>query len=326
MSASRRVLLVSLDNLGDLAFAGALIAPLRAAGLEVALWAKDYAAELAAFLPGLARTHASDPFWDRAPGRRAGSPLRFLKTWAEVRRARYDAALLPNTGRRAALAVRAAGIPRRIGFARRGASRWLTDVLSAERRDAPVAAEWARLLAPLGADPARAALSLSVPPTLAALRADFAARLGPRALAIHPFAGDARRCASSAFWAEFLRRAGPERVFVFGAPAESRAFVASLPALGLPELLTAEALGARTLTESLLLLSACRLFAGHDSGPLHCACGFGVPALGLYLPGDWPRAMPQGAGPWRALRRARPADADPSEAASLLAQLEPARG
>jgi ADP-heptose:LPS heptosyltransferase len=324
MSSPRRVLLVSLDNLGDLAFAGAAAAPLREAGFSVSVWCKDYASGLLPFIPGLDRGHASDPFWDRAPGRPSGSTLRFLKTLAAVRAERYDAALVPNTRRRVAFAVRAAGIARRVGFDQRGSARWLTDALPSERRDAPVVAEWARLLAPLGADPARAALRLSVPDALSPARAAFAARLGPRALAVHPFAGDARRCAPPQFWPDFLRRAGAERVFVFGAPAESRAFASGMTGGGLPEILTGAALGARSLTESLLALSACAAFVGHDSGPLHCACGFGVPALGLYLPGDWPRAMPQGAGPWRALRGAGPADADPARAAALLSELRAA--
>lgn len=325
MSAARRILLVSLDNLGDLAFAGALVAPLRAAGLEVSVWCKEYSAGLLPFLPGLSGVHASDPYWDRAPGRATGSTRAFLQTFAAVRARRYDAALLPNTRRRVAFAARAAGIPRRVGFDQRGAALWLTDTLPAERRDLPVVAEWARLLAPLGADPKSAALKLSVPASLEPARAAFADRLGGAALAIHPFAGDARRCAPAAFWPAFLRRAGAERVFVFGAPEESRAFAAAASAKDLPELVTAEALGARTLTDSLLALSACRAFVGHDSGPLHCATGFGLPSLGLYLPGDWPRAMPQGAGPWRALRRENPADADPAEAAALLSELTSGR-
>jgi len=321
MTAPRRVLLVSLDNLGDLAFAGALIAPLRAAGLEVSIWCKEYAAGLLPFLPGLSGVHASDPYWDRAPGRASGSTFAFLQTFAAVRRRRYDVALLPNTRRRVAFAARAAGIPRRVGFDQRGAALWLTETLPAERRDRPVVAEWARLLAPLGADPSRAALRLSVPASLDSARAAFAARLGSSALAIHPFAGDSRRCAPASFWPEFLRRAGAPRVFVFGARDEARAFVAAQSAKGLPDLATAESLGATTLTESLLALSTCRAFIGHDSGPLHCASGLGLPSLGLYLPGDWPRAMPQGAGPWRALRREKAADADPSEAAALLSEL-----
>jgi heptosyltransferase-2 len=322
----KKVLLVSLDNLGDLAFAGAMIPALRAADpdVRVGVWCKDYAAGLVPFLPGGARAHASDPFWDRSPGRGSGSAFRFFRTLAEVRRERYDAALLPNTRRRVALAVLLAGIPRRVGFDQRGGGRWLTDALPAENRASPLVAEWARLVAPLGANPARAELRLAVPPELEDARAKLRASLGGAALAVHPFAGDVRRCAPTAFWAEFLwraRRSRVERVLVFGAPGEARAFAAGIKRDGLPELVTAESLGARTLTDSLLALSACRAFAGHDSGPLHCALGFGIPALGLYLPGDWPRAMPQGAGASRTLRCRNPEQANPAAAAALLSEI-----
>jgi len=322
----RKVLIVSLDNLGDLAFAGALIPALRGSDpdLRVGVWCKDYASGLAPFLPGVFRAHASDPFWDRSPGRGPGGVLRFLRALAEVRAERYDAALLPNTRWRVALAARLAGIPRRVGFDQRGSARWLTDALPAENRGTPLVAEWGRLVAPLGANPARAELRLEVPKELEAARAALSARLGDAALAIHPFAGDMRRCAPTAFWAEFLwrtRRSGVERVLVLGAAGESRAFAAGVKRDGLPELLTAEDLGARTLTDSLLALSACRAFAGHDSGPLHCACGFGVPALGLYLPGDWLRAMPQGRAISRTLRCPFPEQANPAAAAALLSEI-----
>jgi heptosyltransferase-2/heptosyltransferase-3 len=326
--APRRILIVSLDNLGDLAFAGALVPALRAAhpGAEIGVWSKDYAAALVPFIPGVTLAHASDPFWDAAPGRGKGGVRGFLRALASVRRAGYDAALLPNTRWRVALAARAAGIARRVGFAQRRSARWLTDALAPERRDRAVVGEWARLLAPLGADPARAELRLAVPPALNSARDALRARLGPGPLvAVHPFAGDARRCAPPSFWIDLLRRlrgGGAVKALVVGAPEESRAFAAALAREdGLPELQAAADLGGGTLTDSLLAVSLCGLFVGHDSGPLHCAAGLGVPSLGLYLPGDWPRAMPQGRAPWRALRRPSPGDADPAEAAALAADL-----
>jgi ADP-heptose:LPS heptosyltransferase len=47
---------------------------------------------------------------------------------------------------------------------------------------------------------------------------------------------------------------------------------------------------------------------GHDSGPLHLASAFGVPVVGVYAPGQPERTFPQGAGVWRMLHRASPAD------------------
>lgn len=324
----KRILLVSLDNLGDLAFAGALVPALKAAhpDAEIGIWSKTYAAELAPFIPGVTRFHASDPFWDKSPGRPAGSMAGFVRALGEVKRARYDAAVLPNTRWRVALAARAAGIPKRVGFAQRGSRRWLTDALEPERKDRAIVGEWARLLAPLGADPSLAKLTLEVPAFLSDAREAIRSALGPGPVAaVHPFAGDVRRCAPSSFWPELLRRlasSGVKKAVVLGSPSESRAFTAGLSALpGLPAVVAAADLGSGSLSDSLLAVSVSDVFIGHDSGPLHCASGLGVPCLGLYLPGDWPRAMPQGRGPWLAVRRPTPVQADPAEAAALAADL-----
>ncbi|MFI5344855.1 MAG: glycosyltransferase family 9 protein [Elusimicrobiota bacterium] len=321
-------MIVSLDNLGDLVFACALIPALRAAFpiTDIGVWAKEYASGLLPFVPGVTRVHASDPFWDGSPGRGAGSFSNFLRVLGDVRAARYDAALLPNTRWRVALGARLAGVPRRIGFDQRGSRRWLTDVVSAERRDTPIVGEWARLLAPLGADPSLAVMTLEVPSSLTASRAALAARLGPGPIAaVHPFAGDARRCAPPSFWIDLLRRLradGIKKAVVIGAPAESRAFAAEISAAeGFPEVLAAADFGGGALADALLAVSLSQVFIGHDSGPLHCAAGLGVPSLGLYLPGDYPRAMPQGRAAWKTVRRSSPSDADPAEAAALASEL-----
>ena len=321
----KRILLVSLDNLGDLALACALVPALKEKfpEAEIGVWAKEYAAGLLPFVPGVTLAHASDPFWDKSPGRGRGSIGGFARALTEVRFGGYDAALLPNSRWRTAFAARLAGISRRVGFDQRGAGRWLTDALPAERRDQPVVAEWAKLLAPMGAEPAKARLLLEVPGFLSEARAAMGAKLGASVAAIHPFAGDERRCASLSFWIELGRRLktdGINKIVVIGAAGEARTFASSMAGAGLPVVAAAE-LGRGTLAESLLAISLSGVFIGHDSGPLHCAAGLGVPALGLYLPGDWPRAMPQGAGAWKAIRRPTPAEADPAEAAELAREL-----
>src|SRR6185503_19262264 len=91
-----RILLVSLDNLGDLVFASALVPPLRERYAEAALdvWCKQYTADVAALIPGVRDVIASDPFWDRAPGRPKGAVAPFLRAVRDVRRRRYDVAVL----------------------------------------------------------------------------------------------------------------------------------------------------------------------------------------------------------------------------------------
>lgn len=323
--APRRLLLVSLDNLGDLAFCSALVPPLKRAFPEasVSVWAKRYAEGLLAFIPGLDATHACDPFWDRSPGEGPGGAAAFLSTWSEVRSRGYDSVLLPNTRWRTALAAWTAGIPRRVGFAQRGALPWLTDALAPERRDQPLVAEWARLLEPLRVSPPQMpVMHLEVPAALQAACKTLREGFAPGLIAgIHPFAGDERRAAPPEFWREVLGglpALGVRTVLVVGRAQEAAGFIARMGQFEGLSVLPAATGG---LSQALLAVSSCDVFVGNDSGPLHCAAGLGVPVLGLYLPGDWPRAMPQGRSAWRALRGDSPRAADPPSALSHIREL-----
>ena len=82
-----RILLVSLDNLGDLVFASALAPPLRErfpnAVLDV--WCKEYTADVARLVPFVSGVIAADQSWDVAPGRAKGSRATFLGAMREVK-------------------------------------------------------------------------------------------------------------------------------------------------------------------------------------------------------------------------------------------------
>src|SRR3982751_740954 len=116
MSADR-ILLVSLDNLGDLVFASALAPPLRErfphARLDV--WCKEYTADVAKLIPGVSDVIASDPFWDVAPGRAKGSRAAFLRAFCEVPEGGFDCRLFGAAPWRPAAAGAATPISRRIG-------------------------------------------------------------------------------------------------------------------------------------------------------------------------------------------------------------------
>src|SRR5688572_24390406 len=111
-----RVLVVCLDNLGDLVFASALFPPLhtRFPDARVDVWCKTYTAEIAALLPGVGRVYAADPFWDRSPGRRKGPLGPFFRAVAQIRAARFDVAVMSASPWRSAAAVAVTGIPVRV--------------------------------------------------------------------------------------------------------------------------------------------------------------------------------------------------------------------
>ena len=155
ISDPSRVLLVSLDNVGDLVFASALAPALRERfpNAPLDIWCKAYAADIATLVPGVSRVIASDPFWDRAPGGAKGKLGPFLRALREIRRARYELAVLASSQWRIPAALTLARVPARVGRQRRRNQRWLTHLLPEEDRARPVVAELGRIAHALGATP-----------------------------------------------------------------------------------------------------------------------------------------------------------------------------
>lgn len=314
-----RILLVSLDNLGDLVFASALAPPLRerfpSAVLDV--WCKAYAADVARLVPSVSDVIASDPFWDVAPGRAKGSRLAFLRAVREVRRRHYDVAVLAAAPWRTAAAVAATRIPRRIGLRRRKNRYFLTDVLPDENIDRPVLTELARLLAPLGIDANSLRYRLDAF-SLAPRRQRLATVIDRPYAALHPFASKENRCVALPVWIE-LSHALSERgmsILWIGSQSELnrlRAFAAS------PEWRYMDRAGDGTLADTAAGLADASLFVGHDSGPLHVAGALGVPVVGIFAPGEPRRTFPQGVGPSRMLARPAPAGITAGE---ILAEID----
>lgn len=314
-----RILLVSLDNLGDLVFASALAPPLRERfpGAALDVWCKEYTADVARLVPGVSDVIASDPFWDVAPGRAKGSRAAFWSALGEVRRRRYDVAVLAAAPWRTAAAVAATRIPRRIGLRRRKNRYFLTDVLPDESSERPVMSELSRLLVPLGIDAAALRYRLDASP-LAPRRERLAVAIARPYAALHPFASKENRCVALPVWIE-LSRALRERgmsILWIGSPNElNRLRSHSAPA----EWRYMDRVGDGTLADTAAALADAALFVGHDSGPLHVAGALGVPVVGIFAPGEPRRTFPQGVGPSRMLARPSPAGIGSAE---ILAEIE----
>jgi ADP-heptose:LPS heptosyltransferase len=302
-------LLVSLDNLGDLVFASALAPPLKACFPRATLtvWCKEYTEEIARLIPGVDDVVASDPFWDRSPGRGKGSARRFLRAASALRERRFEVAVLAAAPWRTAAATAALGIPVRIGLERRRGRRWLTHPLPPEDRRRPVLAELARLLEPLGASADALRYRLD-PAPLAAVRNALAPALsGGPLVALHAFASKRDRCVVPREWvrlADSLVARGWSPLWI-GNAAELEELRGA--AGERPEWHYGDRLFRGSLAGMAAALSLARLFVGHDSGPMHVAAAFGVPVVGVFAPGEPERTFPQGTGPWRVLHRPSPA-------------------
>lgn len=318
--AVNRILIVALDNLGDLVFASALAPPLRAAFPDARLdiWCKSYTASVARLVPGVSEVIHADPFWSVAPGRPSPAISPFLRSVRAVRRRRYDVAVLSEGPWRVAAAVAMARIPVRIATARRRNTLFLTHVLPAQDPHKPVVEEQARLLGPLGiASPnARYRLDRS---RLESLPGDVArqlpAALGGRFAALHPWAGDPARCVAIGEWIQLaaaLEARGTPALWV-GTHAELEELRSSTaPAAGayVDQIVATSGANEPAVIDPLSVtaaaLSMASVFVGHDSGPLHVAAALGVPVVGIYAPGQPERTFPQGPAPWRTIERPSP--------------------
>jgi ADP-heptose:LPS heptosyltransferase len=287
-------------------FASALAPALRErfphATLDI--WCKAYAADVAALIPGAARVIASDPFWDRAPGGAKGKLMPFLRAMLEIRRARYELAVLASSQWRVAAALALARIPARIGRQRRRNQRWLTHWLPPEDRARPAVAELGAIAHALGATP-RPYYRLD-PVPLAARRAIFAATLGTRPLvALHGFAGSRARCVGAAEWralGDALVRRDMGVIWIGSAAelAEIRADPTT------PHWHFSDVVGNGSLFDSAALITLCEAFVGHDSGPLHLASALNIPVVGIFAPGEPQRTFPQGPAAARVIARPSP--------------------
>ena len=308
-----RILLVSLDNLGDLVFASALAPPLRREFSQAALdvWCKQYTADVAALIPGVRNVIAADPFWDVAPGRSKGSRHAFLRALRDVRAARYDVALLAAAPWRTAAAVAAARIPRRIGLSRGKNRAFLTDVLPDEDVRRPVLREVARLLQPLGIAAQNLRYRLD-PAPLRKRRDQLASLISRPYVALHPFASKENRCVAIPVWIDLAHRLAERnlRVLWIGSSAELNRVraIADDPTWGF-----VDRLDDASLANTAAALADASLFIGHDSGPLHVAGALGIPVVGVFAPGEPLRTFPQGVGPSRMLARPSPAGISASD-------------
>lgn len=310
-----RILVVSLDNLGDLVFASALVPPIRERlpAAHIAVWCKEYAAGLGPLLPGVESVYHADPFWDRAPGSGKGSFREFLKVAGSLRRARFDTAVLCFAPWRTAAAVAALGIPVRIGLERRRNRRWLTHTLSSEDRGKPVLVEAARLLGPLGITAGEIKYRLETQRSDVELN-DVRASLGEgNYIALHAFAGSEARCVALTEWVKIageLSQRGMSVLWIGTAVELERVRQLVQPGANWR---FSDALPGASLTKTSLAISLSKLFIGHDSGPLHIASAFGVPAIGVFAPGEPLRTCPQGAGRSRIIVRRSPRDISASD-------------
>jgi heptosyltransferase-2 len=263
-----RALVVQTAWLGDVLLTTPLLDALAARLGAVDVLVTPDAAPLLATHPAVAAVLTYDK-----RGRERGLGALWRKARA-LRARRYDLAVLAQGSFRSGLLVRAAGIPRRIGFADDAAAWWCT-----ERRARPTGHETERLLALADATPIsrRGTMSLALTDADHATAAAALAAAGVTGAFVALAPGSARPTKRWPFYRELATMLAAEvPVVVLGAsgdgwgPAAAARGVADLS--GLP------------LRASAAVLARAAAAVVNDSAPLHLAQAVGTPVVALFGP------------------------------------------
>ena len=229
-------------------------------------------------------------------GRHAGV-TGFLKMVAELRRFRFDCAVLFQNAFEAALLTALARIPTRIGYATDGRSPLLTMAIplrtdSWYRRHR--GEEFLDLIEFLGCERNGGPTDFPLP--------NSGITCGNRSLrpgrtvrvALHPGASKAAKAWHQDRYAEVgfrLQEILGAEILLLGGPGEKSLIDSIGRRLPTPPLTLPEPAGVKRLA---IHLNSCDLLIGNDSGPMHIAGALGIPVIGIFGPGS-----PRRTGPFR---------------------------
>jgi heptosyltransferase-2 len=233
------------------------------------------------------------------PGRHEGA-LGRLRLAGELRRRRFDGALLLQNAFDAALIAFLGRIPERAGYPTDGRRILLTLPVPLtpailERHEVEY---YLCLIDGLGIPrPVPASLKLAVTEeereAMGARLSSLGIERGAPILAINPGAayGSAKRWYPDRFAAvaDALSGEWNARVVVVGSTAEAPLAGEIEAAMGQPPVILA---GKTTVRELMALLSLSSFLVTNDSGPMHIGAALGVPLVAVFGPTDWRRTAP----------------------------------
>ncbi len=222
---------------------------------------------------------------------------------SELRRHRFDLAILFQNAFEAAFLTMLAGIPRRYGYATDGRGWLLTDAIGVPDR-ATVDHQvryYVDLLRPLGmTQTARSPrLFLSDHERVVMDRRLAEAGVAPSEwlIGLNPGSmyGGAKRWLPERFaeTADRLARTHGGRVMIVGAQGEEALGRAIADAMQAKPIVLS---GQTSIRELMAVIRRCRVFLTNDTGPMHIAAAFGVPVVAVFGPTDWRTTSPFGSG------------------------------
>ena len=282
---AHRILIRAVNWIGDAVMTTPALAVIREQfpDAEIVLLANPLVSQLFMPHPAIDRVVTFD-----RNGRHRGIPGR-LRLAREIRRERFDCAIILPNSFDSALIPWLAGIPRRIGKSSDGRSLLLTDRFNPakEMTEGHEVEYYLHLLESFGISGTARQPHLT---TTAAEKAEAAGRLvqagiapGEVLLGINPGAafGSAKRWYPERF-AEVAQRLSAEwraKVVIFGGPGETDIAAEIYAALHGRCLNLA---GNTSVRQLMALIQRCSFFVTNDSGPMHIAAAFDVPLVAIF--------------------------------------------
>jgi len=296
-----RILVRAPNWLGDAVMCLAALRALRASfpQAHIALQARRWVAGL----------YARERFVDRIlPCPAATSGVRFLRDrWraaGDLRKERFDCAVLLPNSFESALLVRMAGIPRRIGYNRDGRGLLLTDPVprpkpgEIPKHERFYYLELLRRAGILKEPNPRDGTDLDAAPEARLAGSRRFGDLGVRepVVGVSPGAafGGAKRWLPESFAEAAAELAGSGTVAVFGSKAEACIGEVVANWLRRRGVAVFNFAGQTTLEEFIDLAAACRVFLTNDSGAMHVAAALGVPTVAVFGATDEEATGPAG--------------------------------
>jgi heptosyltransferase II len=233
-----------------------------------------------------------------------GRHARLSGKWAlgsELRRGRFDVAILLQNAFEAALLSFLAGIPRRYGYGTDGRAFLLSDAITVPHRTALAhqTQYYLDLLRPLGITPSPAAPRLFVSDSederMRQRLTEAGIQATERLIGINPGStyGSAKRWLPERFAhaADRVVEQFGGRVAIVGAAGEEALGEAIAEKMhSKPVLLS----GRTSIRELMSIIKRCRLFITNDTGPMHIAAAFDVPVVAIFGPTDFRTTSPFG--------------------------------
>lgn len=293
--AIKRLLIRSTNWIGDAIMTTPAVRAIRRnfPNARISMLAKPWVAPVFAHSP-----HVDEIIVFDAGGRHAGvfGTLRLAK---DLRKGRYDAAILLQNAIEAAIIAFLAGIPRRIGFDTDGRRLLLTHPV---RRTKAIKAihqtgYYLKILEGAGMTAGRPTLELHLDPSdtrrAAQMRAEFGIAPGRPLIGLNPSAtfGPAKQWFPERYAAlgDLLNKQLGALILIFGGPSDRElgrtiTGLMSAPAIDLS--------GRTSLGEAMALIDRCTAFVTNDSGLMHVAAALGTPLVAVFGSTNWTTTSP----------------------------------